>query len=563
MIKNIKIQNLIALTILIAAAVFVENIFMQSMRVTDKAYRNINSDITRNVSGCLASNLKGEKVSLGGTNIPAYPGAQRLTFNGGNSVRYRLEATAGQAANFYSKKLTDQCWKKADQMASSEKGEKLTIALTEDPISKKTVATYTFSSPNNPKVLGIELAQDTGVIPPAGEGNNQIPSPSNPDQQQQPYQPMPYNPENNINTQTCNINGKEMPGPCSSYNNTQPTRELEFGRPEGGLMGDQKFQGQQGPSEEEMKKMDERRFKDMKQGLSQFAKGVKMMKKSAAKTKAVVNKCGVSMPEELENALAAADNLVGKIESAKTAEELDEAVDSIEDVGSVMQEWGPRMGDLHRLCQMIKQGDKELKQIERSLKRMETRAKSNKKVDLSEMIAEYKNDAANLKQALSEVKQLAKTDPEAALEKLEDDFYGEMDNVRNNERALDMALNISQGIKDAAREIKNFDKQISFLKKRKIDTAEAQALLNSFKAEIEELKGMIKGKFDAEELVDRVEALFDSREKLQDILQELDGNSQIMPQIKVDKNYNMNVDLPDAFKKQENKAETESMDGAN
>ncbi len=576
MMKNIKIQNLLALSILLAAALFVESTFLKSMRLTDRAYKTINSNITGigaeiQTAKCLTYNFKGEKVSLGGTNVPAYPGAERLTFDGGNSVRYRLGATASEAANFYSKKLTSQCWRKANQVASSKNSEKLTIALTEDPISRKTVATYTFSSPNALKVLGIELAQDTGIVPPAGDTYQQPqlpmqPAPTDgtniqnqplysPDQQQQPYQPMPSNPENNINTQTCNINGTETPGPCPA-----PTRQLEFGRPEGGFMGEQKPQGQQGPSEEEMQKMDERRFKDMKRGLSQFAKGIKMMKKSAAKTKAIVSKCGVSMPEELENALASADNLVGKIESAKTADELDEATESIEDVGSVMQEWGPKMGDLHRLCQMIKQSDKDLKQLDRSVKRAETRNKSNKKIDLSEIIAEYKAGVTALRQNLVEAKQLAKTDPESALEKIEDGFYGEMDNVRNSERAIDMALNVSQGLRDAAREIKNYQKQIDSLKKKKVDTAEIQGELNSLKTKIEELKSLVKTKFDADDLVDVVEATFESREILQDALQELGAGPQMMPQIKVNKSYNTRVDLPDAFKKQENKAEMEGED---
>ncbi len=574
MIKNIKIQNLFALSILLAAALLVESIFIQSMRITDNAYRTINSDITgvgakTRTAKCLASNFKGEKVSLSGTDVPAYPGAERLTFDGGNSVRYRLGATASEAAKFYSKKLTDQCWRRVNQVASSKNSEKLTIALSEDPISEKTVAIYTFSSPNDLKVLGIELAQDTGAPPPAGDTYQQpqptmLPAPTDgtniQNQQPQPYLSMPSNPENNTNTRTCNVNGTEMPGPCPSYNNMPPTSQLELVRPEGEFMGEQKPQGQQGPSEEEMQKMDERRFKDMKRGLSQFAKGVKMMKKSVVKTKAIVNKCGVSMPEELENALASADNLVGKIESAKTADELDEVVESIEDVGSVMQEWGPRMGDLHRLCQMIKQGDKDLKQLDRSVKRAEVRNRSNKKIDLSEIIAEYKAGVTALRQNLSEAKQLAKIDPESALEKIEDDFYGEMDNVRNSERAIDMALNISQGLKDAAREIKNYQKQIDSLKKKKVDTAEIQAELDFLKSQIEELKSLVKTKFDPDDLVDVVEATFEAREKLQDALQELGAGPQMMPQIKVNNSYNTRVDLPDAFKKQENKAGDEGAD---
>ena len=73
--------------------------------------------------------------------------------------------------------------------------------------------------------------------------------------QQQP-QPMPVYDQNyqqppmNNGNQTCNINGKEMPGPCDQYNN------------QGSMQGGQ---GQGGPSPEQQA----RQLKDMKRGALQ------------------------------------------------------------------------------------------------------------------------------------------------------------------------------------------------------------------------------------------------------------------------------------------------------
>jgi hypothetical protein len=163
---------------------------------------------------------------------------------------------------------------------------------------------------------------------------------------------------------------------------------------------------------------------------------------------------------------------------------------------------------------------------------------------------------------LKQAKQLAQTDADSALEKIEDDFYGQMDNVRNNEMAIDMALNMSQGMRSMDKEIKNYDKQIKSLKRKKIDTREAEELSGKLKAQIAEIKNFAKGKFDQEEFVNKVETAFDIREELQDALQELGGGPQMEPKITGEKNYNVQINLPDSFKKQkaaENEEDSEDI----
>lgn len=568
---NTNIKTSIALLLLVVAAIWIENLFLKNITLNNEAYDSIAGVMTENkISRCFANKFNGEKIALSQAGIPLYPGAQRLTFDGGNVVRYRLNASSEEAADFYSQKLTAQCWGK-NNLAYSKDSEKLTISFDENPITKKTEVTYTFASPENIKVLGIQLAEETGALQPSGEisqpqppQENFLPAPPPPSdtqlntqspppsdginyQSQPQIQPYQHGNTDNAGTQTCRVNGVDMPGPCSNYNNIPSTSEpiMEFNRQNSPEMNER-----QGPSEEEIQKMDEKRFKDMKRGLEQFSRGAKMMKRSLTKMKNSITKCGVNVPAELENALNASDGIVEKIKAAQNADELEEITGDVEDVGAVMQDWGPRMGDLQRLCQMIKQADKDIKQLDRSLKRYEARAKANKKMDLSEITAEYKKDIEALKEILGQVKQLAQTDPDSALEKIEDDFYGQMDNVRNNEMAIDMALNMSQGMRNVDKEIKNYEKQIKSLKRKKIDVKEAEELLNKLKVQIAEIKKFAKGQFDREEFVAKVEAAFDAREELQDALQELGSGPQMEPKITGEKNYNVQINLPDSFKKQ-------------
>ena len=372
-------------------------------------------------------------------------------------------------------------------------------------------------------------------------------------------------------TMTCRVNGVDMPGPCSNYSqgggmggpggygeNTQlgggqgfaPGAQGGFGQ---GGQGGQFGQGEQGgPSEEQMKQMDEQRFKQMKQGMAQFAKGVKMLKASVAKVKTKLQKCGVGLPEELANALSAADGLTTKIQEAQTADELEEVIADIEDIGSVMQEWGPKLGNLTRICSMTKQADKDMKSVNTYVTRIEKQVKAYKKVDLTELLGQYKQEVTLLSTALTDAKALSATDPEGALEMIENDFYGQMDNVKNARTSVEMALNVSKGLTTAKQEIKTFEQQIKKLKSKKIDTAAADELLAALKTQVDELKQLVASKnFTAEDMVDKVETVFDTKQQLSDTLDELRGGAEYMPTVNADKGVNYNFQLPQGFEKQE------------
>lgn len=297
--------------------------------------------------------------------------------------------------------------------------------------------------------------------------------------------------------------------------------------------------------------MDEQRFKQMKQGLNQFAKGVTTMKKNVARMKTRVAKCGVSIPEELANAMGSADGIVAKIKAAQTADDLDAIIGDIEDVGAIMQDWGPRLGQLDQLCQMMKQGDRDTKQLERDSKRLESRVKANKKLDLTAILSQFKNDVASLKGVFLGVVALAKTDPESALEKLQDEYYGEMDNIQSSRMAIETALNVSQGLKTAASDIKKIESQIKSLQKKKVDTGEAEDLLAAMKSQVADLQQLIKTNFDPEELIAQVEEAYQTRAELNDWLQELGGGTSAAPQIKGYSGMNVNINLPDGFQKQQ------------
>ncbi|MDD4901450.1 MAG: hypothetical protein PHS62_05145, partial [Patescibacteria group bacterium] len=111
--------------------------------------------------------------------------------------------------------------------------------------------------------------------------------------------------------------------------------------------------------------------------------------------------------------------------------------------------------------------------------------------------------------------------------------------------------NITKGLKDITRELSAFAAQIKTLTKKKVDTANMQELLNTLKAQVAEVKDLINNKADAEEIAAKVEEAFDTRQELQDALQEHDMINTA-PKVSTGSNYNVKVNLPEAFMKTEN-----------
>ena len=127
--------------------------------------------------------------------------------------------------------------------------------------------------------------------------------------------------------------------------------------------------------EEQEKRMREQQFQQMKRGMSQFARGVTQMTRFAAQAKTRLAKQGVALPLELTNALAKAPELLAKLKAASTQEEFEDLMGDMQDIGMIMQEWGPKMGELQRLAGMLKEADRNVRDMARAYNRNKAVAK--------------------------------------------------------------------------------------------------------------------------------------------------------------------------------------------
>lgn len=291
----------------------------------------------------------------------------------------------------------------------------------------------------------------------------------------------------------------------------------------------------QGRFEQERQKIDEERFQRMKKEFSGFERMIKEMQKFSTRIERSLKskRCTeVGVPAEFKNAIQKAPELLAKIKNAKSAEEIEEVLPDLMDIGDSMREMGNTMGELMGLCEMLKRSTSDIRNIDRAVKRVAAYVKKNPV--LEESINELKAIAEAMKQGIQKAKELAKTDPQEAFDTIQSEFYDRMEEFWNLMGEIDMVQNLSKGINQAASEIKRAEQKVKVLSKNKKIDQEVVAQLNDIvqrlKEDLNELRALQKQKGSVEEIKALAEEMWQKFMEYENLLAEI-GQSSYGPKI--------------------------------
>lgn len=281
--------------------------------------------------------------------------------------------------------------------------------------------------------------------------------------------------------------------------------------------------------EKQQKKMEEQQLKQMKKGLSQFTRMLPGMKKKLGSAEKMLKACGLGLPTEFSTALAAADSIKAKIDAATTLEALEEVQAELEEKFEPLKDGGHLIEGSIRMCQTLKQARTEIKRLEKEAAAVARKAGAKKDLDLSGLVADLNGAVTAFKTALAEVETLSTTDPEAAQEKLEE-ATALRDDYMAAKQAIEIALNVQSGLKNADREVKNLEARAKRVRGKKsvetgekIDTAELDALIAEFKQHAQDIRKLVATKgFDTDELTTHIEAVSEVRSQINEMLSELE-----------------------------------------
>ena len=302
----------------------------------------------------------------------------------------------------------------------------------------------------------------------------------------------------------------------------------------------------QGPSEEEMKRMREEQFKMMKQGMRQFARGVTQMQRFVSRLEARLKRQGIGIPAELKNALAAAPALVKKFEAAQTFEEVEGLMEDMQDIATTMQEWGPRLGELEGLAQMLRDADRQSRQMYGAFKRVERTAKRNEQ--LADDAKQLEIMLGVMSKKVKDAQELAKTDPEAAMD-LIGDFFADAEEYWGLQSLIEMMTNLRKGLSQANIELTRAKQRVRTLERRKdadqAFVAEAKGLLAQIEGALPALRTLVNTKgVDLEEVKYQAEEFWRLIEEFEDLLATADENVYAP---KVQKGQGFDAEIPEGF----------------
>ncbi len=287
-------------------------------------------------------------------------------------------------------------------------------------------------------------------------------------------------------------------------------------------------------------------FRQMKRGVDQFTRGVNQMKTFVNRLKTRLTRAGVGVPVELTNALAKAPELIAKLKAAKTQEEFEDLMGDMQDIGMIMQDWGPRLGDLDRLVGMMTQLDRDIRNMNTAFRRAKTAVA--RRPEAADSLKEAEEMLGVLTKKAAEAKTLAKSDPEGALD-LVQDFYGESEEFWNQVAFVEMIGNLQRGLTQANSEIKRAETRIRTIERGKQADAETIAALKemlvAIKETLPELRAVIARRpIDYEEIRFVAEGFWDQIQAFENLLAE-QGQGYYAPTVK--QGAGINIEIPQGF----------------
>jgi hypothetical protein len=207
---------------------------------------------------------------------------------------------------------------------------------------------------------------------------------------------------------------------------------------------------------------------------------------------------------------------------------------------------------LARWPQTLKDIDRQLVQLQKELKRAKSTADllTKKGMDVQDLYNSFADAVNKLKSVRDDaVAKMAAGNSEEAFSALEDDFFGQMEDVWQHSQVLNMMANLGQFSAQFKREMAQTQAMINRLKRQKKDTSELEAIFQQAKEKGQEVLDMIKSKdFDEETLKDAFDEMENIGQEFEAKVSELTGQEEALPWEKGPQQFR-DINLPQGFEK--------------
>ncbi|MDO8493396.1 MAG: hypothetical protein Q7S19_02515 [bacterium] len=279
--------------------------------------------------------------------------------------------------------------------------------------------------------------------------------------------------------------------------------------------------------QDKMEKQQEERERQMeKQRLSQVKRmigggmkqGMTMMKKMIA----TAQKQGISVPAEYLTLISDVESAIKVIEGATEMNDaVMEATETLQDKGEELRDIGPQIGMLTQWPKILKDAEKQITQVKKLFTTAKNKAKKSK-VDISDIVSKVEAKIAEIEKIKNDLKAEVggkDVDYEDIMERMHEEVFAAMDDLRDDMNTLQNIGNITSQLKRVDKDLKSYATRANNLTKAKKNTTHLKELLAEANKKSAAVKAIIaKPGFDPETLF---EAISDGEGLINDINDEL------------------------------------------
>ncbi len=270
------------------------------------------------------------------------------------------------------------------------------------------------------------------------------------------------------------------------------------------------------------------------QGLLRGIKGMEQQLAQFKKQLAKLSKQGLTVPSSINDTVTKAGAIIAAVKSAKNLDEAESAgAGDLQDLFQTLNESRQELELLTRWPQTVKQVDKQLAQLDRALKKAKISVDklAKKEIDISAIYAKFEEGVKTLKASYATAKQQMESGSgEEAFQTLEDEVFGNMEDILQYQRTIEMMTNLGRFTSDFKTAMSKFDRTLKALEKKKIDVSGARDLYVQAKAKGDEIIALLKsGTADQEDVAAALEELEGLKVDLMESLQELAGDTVALP----------------------------------
>ncbi len=285
----------------------------------------------------------------------------------------------------------------------------------------------------------------------------------------------------------------------------------------------------------------------MKRGIKGMEQSLKMFKTQIAR----LTKQNIAIPADLTENISQLETFITTVNNAKTSEDMD-AIDfgSMQDLMQNLDQNRQQLEVLARWPQTLKQVDRQLSQLNSALKRAKSTTDSlaKKGIDVQSEYSAFAEAVDKLKSVRDDaVAKMADGNSEDAFSTLQDDFFGQMDDVMQYQKVIMTMSNLGRFSSDFKRSVAQANTTIKNLKRQKIDTSDVEDLLSQINDKGQEILSLSKATpLDEDTVTSALDDLENLKQEFQSKVSDLTGQESMLPWEQGPQQFQQ-VQLPQGF----------------